>query len=178
MKKSAKKPKRKSTAGIGNDHEKEYEQMLIADGWLTHKTQMARGWERNKDIFKFFDIIAFRGQRIRLSQIKTTNLCGCLEQIREWAIRNRANIPNNVEIEVALKKYATKRKVARWRVYTISKNPEASITHYDIGGEEKRSGWGCIVQGDHPECKKCDGMNVKCKNYLPPQLPAIEQECE
>lgn len=127
----ARKKKPKSRIKIGSEHEKEYELMLIKEGWLTHKTQMARGWEKNKDIFNMFDILAFKDDRIKLSQVRTTNLSSCVDYIREWAIENAHNIPDNVEIEVCLRKYATKRKVARWRIYIISKDQNVPVQHYD-----------------------------------------------
>jgi hypothetical protein len=171
------KVKKKSKTAIANDHEKECEQMLIKDGWLTHKTQMARGWEQNKDIFNMFDILAFKGQKIRLVQVKTTNLHGSVQKIKGWASKNQGNIPDNVEMMVALKKYATKKKVVRWRIYIISKNQEEGVQHYDIGGDDNKRGvWECIVRGD--KCKGCDGKNKDCPDYLPPQLPAMGQECE
>jgi len=125
--------KKKSGIEIGADHETEYEQMMIVDGWMTYRPPKGNRWEKNKDIFNKFDILGFKSQKIRLTQVKTRNLEGCVEEIREWAIKNRANIPDNVEIEVALKKYATKRKLARWRIYQIPLDEGQPIMHYDVG---------------------------------------------
>ena len=125
-----KKETKKSRTKVGTDHEREREIMLVEDNWLTHKTQNAHGWEKNKDIFNMFDILAFKKNRTKLSQVKTTNLQGCIEKIRQWILKNKDRLPDNLEIEVALKKYATKRKIERWIIYDIPIDENMPVTKY------------------------------------------------
>ena len=136
MPKKTKKPKKKSRTKIGHEHEEEYEQIMNADGWLTHTTQMARGWEKNKDMYNLFDIIGLKKEGIKLVQVKTTNLGNAVKDIQEWARKNRDRLPHDLVLEVALKKYATKRKVARWRIHNIPLDEKLPIFKYDIRGRE------------------------------------------
>jgi len=115
------KKKAKSAIKIGKDNEAEYEKRKQEDGYLTYRPPKGSRWEANKDIFNMFDILAMDKSGIELIQVKTNQSGGSLKAIAQWVKDNEDKIPDNVSIELAIKKKATKRKPMRWVVTVIDR---------------------------------------------------------
>ncbi len=114
---------KRSTAQIGDDSESEYElKMQTEESFITSKKGKSARWEKNKDLFNQFDIVALRSNEIVLVQVKTTNATGTLQEIQDWIEKNKQYLPDNISFRLAFKKYASKRLPMRWIVTYIDRD--------------------------------------------------------
>lgn len=123
--------KKKSSIKIGAESVAEYGQIQKNDGWKIYIPPKANRWTKHKDIFNLFDILCMRGTGFKLVQVKTNNDEGSVKIIRAWALRNHTMIPKGTLIEVAVKRKATKRKIACWKVYVIDTHTLIEPYHYE-----------------------------------------------
>ena len=88
---------------------------LREDGWLTDTKQQGRG--ANKDYFGMFDIFAFKGNRIRLEQVKCNTTQGAIKKIREWIENN--DVPDFIEYYMTIRVDGAGAKPVKWRIKQI-----------------------------------------------------------
>ena len=110
---------KRSDNAIAEERQEKREQELIEDGWLTARVSMKRRWSTGKDLFGLFDILAFKGERILLSQDTSHGTKGYIEQIEDWLRENSDLLPEKLECEVAIWKPASKTMPERFNIHAI-----------------------------------------------------------
>lgn len=101
-----------SNRSKGMKFEREYEQILINQGYVVQRVKGGTKWNKNTDFFGLFDLIAFDHRGWLLVQVKSTFRNKVLTEIQDWIKKN--NPPNTKVI------YAIRLRGARWRIVECS----------------------------------------------------------
>ncbi len=111
--------KKKSNSAIGNANVDEYiRDFLDPERWLSAKAGRTSRFS-GEDMFGLFDIVSLKKDGILLTQVKTNQARTTFTEMTAWATENRDNLPENLFMQLAVKKKATKTKPERWIVRDI-----------------------------------------------------------
>lgn len=111
--------RKKSNSKIGNENVDEYiRDFLDPEGWLSAKAGRTTRFG-GEDLFGLFDVVSLRKNEILLTQVKTNQARTTFTEMTEWARVNADNLPENLSIQLAVKKDASKTLPVRWIVRDI-----------------------------------------------------------
>lgn len=104
-----------NTVEKGNRAVKERRIQLEQEGWILDKKQKGSGGKN--DLFGMFDILAIKGHRIRLEQVKSNTTQGAIKKIKEWILLHNPN--QCIEYYIAVRHDGAGARKVRWAVKEI-----------------------------------------------------------
>lgn len=108
-----------NTRQKGSRAEIEYSQLLESQGFIVERVKGSTKFVKQVDFFGIADLIALGADGIKLIQIKSNATAGALKKLKIWKETNKSSLPQNLSLEVAVRKDGCGGRSPVWKTYQI-----------------------------------------------------------
>jgi len=107
-----------NTRAKGRRAEKEYADILKAQGYIVELVKGSAKFNKSVDLFGIADIIALHATGIYLIQVKSNRTDGAIKKLNEWYNQNMIYLPNNLFLQVIVR-YDNRQGADKWRIINV-----------------------------------------------------------